>query len=54
MIELRADAGYDTRQIFEYCKNLSAAHQDKEERQQQVAGTGGQDARPGRPGSAVR
>ena len=22
MIELRADAGYDTRQIFEYCKGL--------------------------------
>ena len=42
VIELRADAGYDTRQIFEHYGGLgdSATHQDKEERQQQGRGMG--------------
>ena len=55
VIELRADAGYDTRQIFEILQESGnrAAHQDKEERQQQGR-RGGQDARPGRPGTDVR
>ena len=55
VIELRADAGYDTRQIFEYCKNLGIVPLiGIKKNANSRAGGGGQDTRPGRPGTDVR